>query len=76
MHSGVQQMNLFGKKQAKGNAVATSTQRINPVDTIRSLRESLETLEKREVHISKKVELALAEAKQKASKQDKRGLSY
>ena len=43
------------------------------MEAIRKLRESLETLEKREIHISKRVELTLAEAKQKAAKKDKRG---
>jgi hypothetical protein len=62
-------MNLFGKKKNAAPAVA----KVNPVDTIRLLRDSLETLEKREAHITKRVDLALTEAKQKAAKKDKRG---
>ena len=62
-------MNLFGKKKNATPPLA----KVNPVDTIRLLRDSLETLEKREAHITKRVDLALTEAKQKAAKKDKRG---
>ena len=65
-------MNLFGKKKT----VAPPTQRITNEDTIQLLRASLETLEKREAHIGKRVELALAEARQKAIKKDKRGALF
>ena len=63
-------MNLFGRKtQQKAQAPV----KVDPVEAIRKLRESLDTLEKREAHISKRVDLTLAEAKQKAAKKDKRG---
>ena len=45
----------------------------NTVETIKSLRAQLETLEKREIHIGKKVDMTLAEATQKARAKDKRG---
>lgn len=68
-------MNLFGKKkeQPKPTIPQPSAATNNAVDTIRTLRDHAETLEKRELHISKKVEAALAEAKQKAAKKDKKG---
>jgi charged multivesicular body protein 4 len=65
-------MNLFGKKQSKAAPAAVVA---NPADTIKLLRDSLDTLEKREIHIGKRVDMALLEAKQKAAKKDKRGLS-
>lgn len=69
-------MNLFGKKKAVPVAAAAGPpvqQKANPVDSIKQLRDSLDTLEKREIHIGKRVDMALAEAKQKAAKKDKRG---
>mmetsp|Transcript_4362 Transcript_4362/g.7155 ORF Transcript_4362/g.7155 Transcript_4362/m.7155 type:complete len:233 (+) Transcript_4362:106-804(+) len=63
-------MNLFGKKKA--NAAPAPL----PVDTIKVLRENLEVLEKREEHITKKIETALAEAKLKSSKKDKNGALF
>jgi hypothetical protein len=65
-------MNLFGTKKKSTQAQAAAN--VNPVDTIRKLRDNLETLDKREAHIYKKVEAALLEAKQKAAKKDKKGL--
>lgn len=62
-------MNLFGKKKAQ----APVAPKENTVDTIRSLRAQLDTLEKREIHIGKKVDMTLAEATQKARAKDKRG---
>jgi charged multivesicular body protein 4 len=67
-------MNLFGKKKAPAQSAAAAAPRAaNTTDTIKLLRDSLDTLEKRENHIAKKVEAALLEAKQKAAKKDKRG---
>jgi len=66
-------MNLFGRKTQKAQQAPV---KVDPVEAIRKLRESLETLEKREIHISKRVELTLAEAKQKAAKKDKRGALF
>lgn len=62
-------MNLFGKKKVQ----APVAPKENTVDTIKSLRAQLETLEKREIHIGKKVDMTLAEATQKARAKDKRG---
>eukprot|EP01039_Chlorochromonas_danica_P007854 gene7854-8667_t len=64
-------MNLFGKKK---QAAPVPVQ--NPVDTIAKLRESLSILEKREEHISKKIEASLAEAKLKSQKKDKHGALF
>lgn len=64
-------MNLFGKKKA---APAGPTQ--SPVDTIKLLRDNLGTLEKREEHIQKKIDAALAEAKLKSQKKDKNGALF
>ena len=65
-------MNLFGRKSApppKLGPVATA-------DTIRKLREQLDTLEKRELHIEKKIQLQLEEAKKKSAHKDKRGAIF
>lgn len=69
-------MNLFGKKKEQPKPTIPQPSTVttnNAVDTIRTLREHADTLEKRELHITKKVEAALAEAKQKAAKKDKKG---
>lgn len=65
-------MNLFGRKAAapkKANPAATA-------DTIRKLREQLESLEKRELHIEKKIALQLEDAKKKSAAKDKRGAIF
>lgn len=65
-------MNLFGRKSAapvKATPQATA-------DTIRKIREQLETLEKRELHIEKKIGLQLEEAKKKSASKDKRGAIF
>jgi len=65
-------MNLFGRKAAapkKANPAATA-------DTIRKLREQLESLEKRELHIAKKIGLQLEDAKKKSAAKDKRGAIF
>ncbi|KAF0718608.1 Aste57867_1578 [Aphanomyces stellatus] len=65
-------MNLFGRK-------APAPVRSSPADTaetIRKLREQLDTLEKRESHIEKKIELQLEEAKKKSAAKDKRGAIF
>lgn len=64
-------MNLFGKKKA----VAPVAPKESTVETIKSLRVQLDTLEKREVHIEKKVGMTLLEATTKARAHDKRGLT-
>jgi charged multivesicular body protein 4 len=40
------------------------------------LREQLETLEKREAHIEKKIEMQIIEAKRKSAAKDKRGAIF
>ena len=63
-------MNLFGRKKA---AAATAQ---DPANTILKLRSTVETLEKRQVHLDKKIEQQTAEAKAKMAKKDKRGALY
>lgn len=58
-------MNLFGRKK-QSTTTNNNVKSINPIDAINKLKDEIDTLEKREVHISKKVEAALNEAKQKA----------
>lgn len=65
-------MNLFGRKTAapvKTGPAATA-------ETIRKLREQLDALEKRELHIEKKIGLQLEEAKLKSAHKDKRGAIF
>lgn len=65
-------MNLFGRKAAApARTGPTAT-----AETIRKLREQLESLEKREQHIVKKIALQLSEAKQKSAAKDKRGAIF
>ena len=64
-------MNLFGKAKKQEYAP-----KANPLETIKVLREQLDTLEKRENHMSKKVDMALAEAKQKAGQKDKKAALF
>lgn len=63
-------MNLFGKKKPAAAPAPV------PVDTIKLLRDNLSVLEKREEHISKKIEAALQEAKLRSSKKDKNGALF
>ncbi|EEY60311.1 uncharacterized protein PITG_12696 [Phytophthora infestans T30-4] len=65
-------MNLFGRK----SAAPARTGPVATADTIRKLREQLESLEKRELHIVKKIALQLQEAKQKSAAKDKRGAIF
>jgi len=60
-------MNLFGKKKQAGPSLA---------DSIKQLREAMDTLEKREQHISKQIQLTLNEAKKKSKLKDKRGALF
>ncbi|CAH0477524.1 unnamed protein product [Peronospora belbahrii] len=66
-------MNLFGRKTSSS---AARTGPVATADTIRKLREQLESLEKRELHIVKKIALQLQEAKQKSAAKDKRGAIF
>jgi len=63
-------MNLFGRKKAAATSAA------DPASTILKLRGTVETLEKRQVHLDKKIEQQTAEAKAKMAKKDKRGALY
>ncbi|OWY98246.1 hypothetical protein PHMEG_00031031 [Phytophthora megakarya] len=65
-------MNLFGRK----SAAPVRTGPVATAETIRKLREQLESLEKRELHIVKKIALQLQEAKQKSAAKDKRGAIF
>lgn len=66
-------MNLFGKKKPASQG-PTPVQ--TPLDTIKTLRDNLSTLEKREEHIQKKMEACVMEAKTKMSKNDKNGALF
>ena len=61
-------MNLFGKKKAPTVA------KVNVTETIMLIRNSLESLDKREQHISLKIEQAVKEARERAAKKDKKGM--
>ncbi|CAM9721264.1 unnamed protein product [Choristocarpus tenellus] len=64
-------MNLFGKAKkqpASGTTDATST--------IVKLRETLDSLDKREAHIQKKIKAQLLDAKAKSGTKDKRGALF
>jgi charged multivesicular body protein 4 len=65
-------MNLFGKKSTKAAAAPVQP----PVDTFKLMRDNLDLLEKREEHLNKKIEMAIAEAKQKSLKKDKNGALF
>ena len=65
-------MNLFGRKAAAPVVGNPS----NTANTIMKLRSQLETLEKRESHIEKKIEAQITEAKKKAANKDKRGAIF
>jgi len=60
-------MNLFGKKKKAGPTLSES---------IQQLREAMEILEKREVHLNKQMATALSEAKKKSKAKDKRGALF
>lgn len=64
-------MNLFAKKKTATPVAAP----VNPLDTISNLKQTLDQLEKRENHVNKRIDNALEEAKQKAAKKDKKGVS-
>jgi charged multivesicular body protein 4 len=60
-------MNLFGKPKPKGPKIT---------DSISQLREAMDTLEKREAHLQKQADEALAKAKLKSKKGDKKGALF
>lgn len=65
-------MNWFGRK----SAAPVRTGPVATADTISKLREQLDSLEKRELHIAKKIALQVQEAKQKSAAKDKRGAIF
>lgn len=69
-------MNLFGRKKTSGGAPTSRSHGPDPAQTILKLRSTVETLEKRQVHLDKKVEQQVNEAKAKMAKKDKRGALY
>ncbi|CAM9609605.1 unnamed protein product [Phaeothamnion confervicola] len=66
-------MNLFGKKKSAPAAAAATPDTTN---TILKLRETLTDLEKREVHVQKKIKTTLLDAKQKMAAKDKKGALF
>eukprot|EP00752_Nemacystus_decipiens_P001243 g1242.t1 len=62
-------MNLFGKAKAKPAQTDTTS-------TILKLRETLDSLDKRENHIQKKIKAQLLDAKAKSQAKDKRGALF
>lgn len=63
-------MNLFGRKKEASRGGP------DPASTILKLRGTVETLEKRQVHLDKKIEQQVIEARSKMAKKDKRGALY
>lgn len=73
-------MNWFGKKK-KENAPTTTTNaapknNTDPTTTILKIRGALDTQEKREAHLQKKIDALTAEAKAKLAKKDKKGALF
>lgn len=73
-------MNWFGKKKASKEPSTTAAPKsrsaTDPTSTIIKIRESIDTQEKREIHLQKKIDGLTAEAKQKMAKKDKRGALF
>lgn len=63
-------MNLFGRKKSASQSGPDAAQ------TILKIRSTVETLEKRQNHLDKKIEQQINEAKAKMAKKDKRGALY
>lgn len=73
-------MNLFGKAKAKptpsstgGIPSSSAPGKDAAINAIQSLRDQLDILEKREVLITKKIEIALNEVKLKSAQKNKQG---
>lgn len=74
-------MNWFGKKKDKHAPTTTTTKTAprsaaDPTTTILKIRESIDTQEKREAHLQKKIDALTAEAKAKLVKKDKKGALF
>jgi hypothetical protein len=68
-------MNLFGIKKKSGPSSSnsqTAVGRTNVTETISLIRNNLDMLDKREQHIYLKIGQSLKEAREKASKKDKK----
>jgi len=63
-------MNLFGKAKTAAPAAPSAK------DSIMTLKNTLDTLEKRQTHLEKKIEAQLQEAKAKSAKKDKKGALF
>lgn len=63
-------MNLFGRAKTAAPAAPSAK------DSIMTLKNTLDTLEKREAHLEKKIQAQLKEAKVKSSKKDKKGALF
>lgn len=62
---------LFGTSQAKAKKPAP-----NLNDSIQQLRQAVQQLEKREVHLEKKIQVCLKNAKDKTKRRDKKGALF
>lgn len=70
-------MNWFGKKKPSEPSTTTKpSKKTDPTTTIVKLRESLDTQEKREAHLQKKIDTLQQEAKTKLAKKDKKGALF
>lgn len=65
-----------GKGGGGGAATATTAIRTNTANTVVALRESINTNEKREAHLQKRIDLLNEEAKTKMAKKDKKGALF
>lgn len=65
-------MNWFGKKKKD----APKSKAADPGTTIVTLRQAIQTQEKREEHLEKKMEMMTAEAKKKMADKDKKGAMF
>ena len=67
-------MNLFGSRSSNPKPAAAAP--ATTAQSIMKIKETITTLEKREEHLEKKIQLQLAEARQKSAAQDKRGALF
>jgi len=63
-------MNLFGKAKTAAPAAPSTA------DSIMTLKNTLDTLEKRQSHLEKKIDAQLKDAKAKSSRKDKKGALF
>jgi len=67
---------LFGTKQGGGGGGNAKKPSANLNDSIQQLRGAVTALDKREVHMEKKIQVCLNNAKEKSKKRDKKGALY